>query len=285
MAFIKLKQQALKFLIKLFPQEKFGGYYRAMKNLGNYGLNYGAGAGIEISGELIALQKVMEVLSTNECQEPWLFVDAGAHKGEYTDRILRLSREKEFTLLAMEPVPVFYDALKDRFKGVDAVECLNIGLDEVKGTKSIYYIPNREGSTSMHFHKGALNFASDKEVNRLEARFDALDHIFEEKNWPILHFLKLDLEGNEFYALKGAERLLNASKLLVIQFEFGEHNINSRVFFKDFFDLLNPGFQIFRILKKGFYPISEYDPELEVFKTSNFICFSRKLNLTGILPR
>ena len=65
----------------------------------------------------------------------------------------------------------------------------------------------------------------------------------------------------------GAKHLLEKRKINYIQFEFGEHNLVSRVFFRDFFDLLNDCYDIYRVLPRGLRKIKKYTTDLEVFDT------------------
>lgn len=89
--------------------------------------------------------------------------------------------------------------------------------------------------------------------------------------------MKLDVEGHELAVLKGGKQMLDDGKIHVIQFEFGGCNIDSRTYFQDFFYLLSPGFRIYRIVKDGLFPIEEYSEDLEVFKTTNYLCISKKI--------
>jgi len=80
----------------------------------------------------------------------------------------------------------------------------------------------------------------------------------------------LDVEGHEYAVLQGAKELIERNKIQFIQFEFGGCNIDSRVFFQDFFYFLSPKYKIFRVLKDGLYPINEYSENLEVFSVTNY---------------
>jgi hypothetical protein len=67
---------------------------------------------------------------------------------------------------------------------------------------------------------------------------------------------------------------LRAGTIRALSFEFGLNNIESRTFFRDFWDLLVPfGFSIFRIAPGGnLIQIHEYREELEYFKiVSNYV--------------
>jgi hypothetical protein len=87
--------------------------------------------------------------------------------------------------------------------------------------------------------------------------------------------MKLDVEGHELAVFEGAAALLQQDAISVVQFEFGGCNIHSRTYFQDFFDLLAPRFDLFRVLPYTLYPISHYRETDEVFVTTNYVAFSR----------
>jgi hypothetical protein len=69
--------------------------------------------------------------------------------------------------------------------------------------------------------------------------------------------LKIDVEGAELEVLKGAVGAIKAGKIDVIQFEFNEMNVVSRVFFRDFWHVLD-GYSFYRLLPFGLFPIRNY---------------------------
>jgi len=97
-----------------------------------------------------------------------------------------------------------------------------------------------------------------------------IDSFLTEKKIPYIDFLKLDIEGNELNALFGAQEALKTNKIKSIQFEFGTCNIDSRTFFRDFYNLLSPQYNIYRVLKNGLHHITYYSEYDEVFATINY---------------
>jgi hypothetical protein len=65
--------------------------------------------------------------------------------------------------------------------------------------------------------------------------------------------------------------MLKGNKIKFIQFEFGGTDIDARVFFRDFYFLLSPKYNIYRILKNGLYPIKVYKESEEIFITTNYL--------------
>src|SRR6185436_3522307 len=81
-------------------------------------------------------------------------------------------------------------------------------------------------------------------------------------------FLKIDTEGNELKVLKGAQSLLQKNAIRAIQFEFNEMNVVSRVFLRDFYDIL-AGYTFYRLLPDGLLPLGRYSARNEIFAFQN----------------
>jgi len=99
-----------------------------------------------------------------------------------------------------------------------------------------------------------------------------LDNFCEKNHIDFIDMLKMDVEGHEFRVLQGSKRMLENRKINYIQFEFGGSNIDSRTYFKDFYDLLKKDYTIYRVLADGIRPIGQYNEMLhEIFTTINYL--------------
>jgi hypothetical protein len=92
-----------------------------------------------------------------------------------------------------------------------------------------------------------------------------LDDFCAERGIGRIDLLKIDVEGHELRVLEGARGLLEADAIGFIQFEFNATNIDSRSFFRDFYELLSPRYRLSRIVRDGLYPIGAYSPRHELF--------------------
>jgi len=105
-------------------------------------------------------------------------------------------------------------------------------------------------------------------------RVTTLDILAEKYAVQHVAFLKLDLEGHELEALKGAKNLLERKGIDAIIFEFGGCNIDSRTFFRDFLSLLVSQYQfsLYRLLpKQRLKYFSKYSETLEQFNWQNIL--------------
>lgn len=95
-------------------------------------------------------------------------------------------------------------------------------------------------------------------------------------------FLKLDLEGHEPAALKGAKELLSRRAIDAIAFEFGGCNTDSRIYIKDFWSMLvaRHGFSFYRLLpRRRLRRLPKYSESLEQFSWQNILA-----SAPGIVP-
>jgi hypothetical protein len=89
-----------------------------------------------------------------------------------------------------------------------------------------------------------------------------------------IDILKIDIEGHELNALKGALETLK--RVRVVQFEFGGANIDTRTFFQDFFYFFQKqNFTIYRITPLGIVKIRKYNERMERFITTNYVAVNK----------
>ena len=209
------------------------------------------------------------IMGLNICNTKFIVFDIGANQGNYS---LAIKREYPLAqVYAFEPHPKTYSKLEDvsriyGFKAInsalgDKIEQMALydhKSDGVLGTEhaSIYrdVIEGFHGSQSQQF---IVNVATvDKYM--LENSIDKID------------LLKIDTEGNELNVLRGATDALKNNRIDMIHFEFNSLNVFSRVFMKDYFDLLK-NFSFFRMLTDGLIPIKYDYVTSEIFAFQNIV--------------
>lgn len=96
-----------------------------------------------------------------------------------------------------------------------------------------------------------------------------------------IDYVKLDLEGHELEALKGASQLLQSHKIKALTFEFGGCNIDSRTYIKDFWQLLvdGYGYTLYRQLsRRRLLRLDYYSESLERFNWQNILACAPGVN-------
>lgn len=236
-----------------------------------YAQNLGGGADIKSSGE----SKVLELISsTFKDDKEMIIVDCGANIGTYVKTVFE-NINVSLKIYALEPVKDTFEQLKNNTSNLKNVVLCNYGLGFKTENVQIFKskVDNKHASVFQRdmSHWGEnMNLTEVEEINLF-----SLNDFFEKQKIDNIHLLKIDAEGNEFAILSGAKKLILEEKINFIQFEFGVCNVDSRVFFKDFYYLLNINYKIFRILNHGLIEITKYDERNEVFMTTNYIAISK----------
>lgn len=231
------------------------------------GMNVGGGSDFEKSGELRVLEEIRKV-----CGDimPVLF-DVGANVGDYALRADRVFGG-EIDIYAFEPSRVTFEKMVRNTKERGNIRSFNFGFGEEEAEVVLY--TDAEGSGLASVFKRNLDHL-DIHMDRAEKiTVRKIDDFCRESGIKKIHFLKIDVEGNELAVLKGAKEMIAAGAIDRIQFEFGGTNIDARTFFRDFFLYLSPHYALYRVLKDGLAPIPKYQETLEIFTTTNFLAIS-----------
>lgn len=100
-----------------------------------------------------------------------------------------------------------------------------------------------------------------------------------------INFLKIDTEGSEHLVLQGFDRMLTGKKIDVIQFEYGNINIESKFLLYDYHKLFRKLGYVVGKVYPGYTEFREYDMSNdEDFIGSNFLAVNTDLkDLIGLL--
>jgi FkbM family methyltransferase len=138
-------------------------------------------------------------------------IDIGCHKGEILDLFLKYAVEgKHF---AFEPIPDFFHELKTRYK--DKCEILPFALGEKNETTVFNYVKNDPAYSGIKKRRYDIK---NPEIEKIDVQVKKLDDVIP-KNICI-DLIKIDVEGAEFMVLKGARKIIQRCKPMII-FEFG----------------------------------------------------------------
>jgi FkbM family methyltransferase len=231
------------------------------------GMNIGDFDSVAHSGERAVLKHVDQSLGH---PDPVNLFDVGANRGEYT----RLALEQfgaRGCYYCFEPSLVVFQTLTQATSGLP-VHLFNLGFGARNEERVLYSDPADSGMSSLYPRRLYIDdgrLLKPSETIRLER----LDDFCKRRGITHIHMLKLDVEGHEYSVLEGSSALLDARAIDFIQFEFGAPAVAARVFFRDFYELLctNYGYQLFRVVRDGLYPVSSYLETREVFFLANYL--------------
>ncbi|TNF59668.1 MAG: FkbM family methyltransferase [Rhodobacteraceae bacterium] len=195
----------------------------------------------------------------------------GGNVGNYTAALL--AAYPEARVVTFEPSATNIDKLTRRFTGDARVTLVPCAVSDRVGEAQLWADTPGSGLGSLTKRDLSfrnLDFDASETVRTLrfeEYWRDALEAA------PI-DILKLDIEGHELDALRGAGAAI--AHVRAVQFEFGGTNIDTRTYFKDFWDFFTPrGFALHRITPFGPLHIARYSEREESFTTTNYIAVAK----------
>nr|WP_272904367.1 FkbM family methyltransferase [Xanthobacter agilis] len=187
------------------------------------------------------LESIVEYIYTYHLHEGDIAIDVGAHRARHTIPMAsKVGRSGK--VYAVEAAPEMRDKLRAAINhsGVDKIRnivtYLDCAVSDRTGTMDFYYVPQAAGMSGLapqQYPEGANVIVEQVEVCRLDDIIPV--------DTPV-RFIKMDIEGAEFHALKGAQQLLEASRPLIV-FEYTgqsaarRYNYTSDQFFKFWSDL------------------------------------------------
>jgi FkbM family methyltransferase len=195
-----------------------------------------------------------------------VLMDVGANIGNYS-----VSLAKKFgnaKIVAFEPTKIAYDALVKNCASTN-VRTVQKGLGAKNELLTIY--TSKDSSHNTMYKEVLQEFLVKDKIEEETITIETLDTYCEQNNIDIVDFLKIDVEGNELFVLQGATKMLATKQIKVIQFEFNEMNVVSRVFLKDFYDLLGKDYDFHRLDTDRLIPLGAYTSTNEIFQFQNII--------------
>lgn len=233
--------------------------FRRMHTLALAGRNFGPSE-VGKSGELAALHRMRTATPVAD-----VIFDVGANVGEWTMNAAR--HWPRARIHAFEPSADTFAKLEAATAGM-GVTCVRSAVSDRSGQVQLHAVPGLPGLSSLHerdLSTHGMEMTATEDVDAI-----TLDEYCEAHNISAIDVLKLDVEGHELTALRGARSLLEAGRIKFIQFEFGGTNIDSRTYLRDFVDLLGDDFQIYRLLADG-VELLHYSEREEIFVTTNYL--------------
>jgi FkbM family methyltransferase len=236
----------------------------------NFLIGRGSGTGWNLDAEVRAA--VRHVVRPN----PVLF-DVGANVGSWTEGMLR--KMPGARVFLFDPSPGCQAVISEkRLPGCTLVPC---ALGEQAGHANFHFSSATDGSASLHVRHDTP--FQELKYQSVDVSVRTLDEVIEAFKIDFVDFMKMDIEGHELYALRGARRALASGKIGAFSFEFGCGNVNSRTFFRDFWEItIDAGLTLWRITPNGKQlKVVEYYEDEEYFRgATNYIATSRR----GSLP-
>ena len=223
------------------------------------------------SGEKIAFEYALNQLNANN---KLIFFDIGGNDGDYSNMLkdVCFSKKVNFNLHIFEPSSVCFNYLLKKNYDFKNITIHQLALSEENGCSKLFFTWEGSSGASLaeldSFNLYMPNVAvSSETVNTV-----TLDDFCQKNSIEKIDFLKLDIEGFEFSALKGSRQMLINKKIQFIQIEIGPASLTTKSMLFDFWKMLNGSYRFYLILNQGLIEIKEYKSDLECFYgASNFL--------------
>jgi FkbM family methyltransferase len=195
------------------------------------------------------------------------FVDVGGNRGTWTELLLAAGGEPKKGLI-FEPSTSALRLLTDMFGARSEVTIIPAAISDQLGETEFFEEDNAGGTSSC-----VPGYSKPDAVRRI-VKTTTVDSSLAEHGMSDVDFMKIDIEGFDLYALRGARKLINERRVGIIQFEYNESWLGSGSTIHGAVDLLTKGgMEVFLLNRHGLYT-----PNLalygEYFGLSSYVALS-----------
>jgi FkbM family methyltransferase len=231
----------------------------------------GLAARAQGKGYETSMAREVELLRSVVPRAPSLALDIGGNVGEYTAQLRKVAPQVE--IHTFEPAATNVAKLRQRFQYDPNVHIVPLALSDQEGETTLFSDRLGSGMASLTQRKlDHYNISFDRTEAIRAIRFE--DYWKQELKERPIDIVKVDIEGHELSALRGFGAALKNT--CAIQFEFGGTDIDTRVYFRDFWYFFKErDFRILRITPFGLQDIPKYSEINEAFVFTNYIAVKR----------
>jgi FkbM family methyltransferase len=144
--------------------------------------------------------------------------DIGANRGDVTERYLQLFPTAQ--VHSFEPFPGSFNTLTERFNNHPNVQLIQKAVSN--NSNPLQFHVNANVDTNSLLASNDTGLSSDKAVQTqttIDVNCTSIDEYCEQNNITHIDVLKMDIQGGEYNALLGAEKMLTAKKIKLIYTE------------------------------------------------------------------
>jgi FkbM family methyltransferase len=191
------------------------------------------------------------------------FIDVGANCGVWTAIVL--DTVPNGSVLAFEPSLSAAAALRMRFENNEQVSIVEVAISDQPGELPFFEIPNADENSSL---------VTLADVAPRIVPVTTLDQEITARGYSRVDLVKIDVEGYDFHAIRGASQALREHRIRYMQFEYGPAwaKAGSTLTACESF-LQSMGYTVLLVHPDGLFklPLSLYG---EYFRYSNFVALA-----------
>jgi FkbM family methyltransferase len=215
---------------------------------------------------------VAPVLSRHLARDgrPPVIIDVGAHRGDFA--VAMKERYPDSKVIAFEPNSNTFRLLTETITRMDLdIRAIERGVGRESSSVEIFDYSSDQSSEHCSIYRGVFEtLHQTSEICSSIVEITTLDNYCRQHGIARVDFLKIDVEGGELSVLEGAKTLIAEGGLPIIQFEFNEMNVVSRVFLLNFYSVL-PEYSFFRLAVDRLIPLGDYSSTNEIFQYQNLL--------------
>lgn len=177
--------------------------------------------------------------------KPLVIYDVGANRGATIIKFIDSFPSSQ--IIAFEPIVSLCEEMKILFNDNFNVKIENVGIADINGELIFYVNKSIDTSSFLPSQKTGLNSDDQvKNVAQIKVPVKTITESYNEEKIEQIHILKLDIQGSELNALKGAVKLLTEKKIDCIYTEayFIKQYVDQPLFGDIILYLSNYGYQL-----------------------------------------
>ena len=180
----------------------------------------------DLVDKLIHQKKILLFIKNNKLNIQF-FIDVGAHKGTYSDLIIKNFKVKK--ILMFEPQKNIFKIIKKKYNNLKFIKIFNNAVSD-KNIFSKIYINRHDLTSSLvkidetnnYLKQKAKLFASGSSKSLIKEIYKIktvrLDSVIKKNNIKKIDLLKIDTEGHEFEVLLGLGMTIKNIHYILIEF-------------------------------------------------------------------
>jgi len=252
---------------KMYGRRLLQSFFCRLHRVALLGMNHGPSPVPSENGEKWFLRMLVKRYSGG------VLFDVGANIGDYSELLVGCQFPSE-QIHSFEPSSVSYAQLVANAR-LAGIHKNNIALGSRSGESTLF--SEKAGSGLSSLYKRNLPEKYGHIRNPETITVSTIDEYCHMHNIVHIALLKIDVEGHELEVLRGGRNTLEGGRVDTIQFKIGMASLDAGVRLIDFLRLLEPRYEVFRLLKDGLWPVSRQDwsGHDEVFVMANYIALAK----------
>lgn len=203
-----------------------------------------------------------------------VIIDGGSNKGGFVDLFLEQYKDK-CSLHLFEPNEKLISFCEIKYAYNKNIKYNNVGLHDHFGEMDFFYFENENNEISS-LYKG--DDWANLPMKKREINLTTVDFYCQKNKIENIDCLKIDLEGADYYGMKGAERMLREGRIGVTIIEYSYHYKRAGATFADVISLASKyGYKVYSFIDDNYWEVKPHD-FVEDYRFENFFITKHEIH-------